>query len=252
MIDRLGRLGDTETEKDAVYLQLLDPSASSEWDIGRVGGRSDISRKLLGRLSAYLRLNEVSSTPGEAEVSTTFLDWLSEMCRSNYRKPKKPKHKKGKAVNAISVSLSLMPVSPSIFEEELDHGLPTSELRKESTDMPDFASIDASPSPLSNHDDSMALIKSLMEAAVDRKVWREVDNWLQQNIHHLQMKSAVLDTDTGFAMVDIAIQLLQSFRGMKLIDEGLQSLISSDGLSDQREGTNGGCFSLRLTGRPPP
>jgi hypothetical protein len=33
MIDRLAAL-ETETEKDAVYLQLLDPSASSEWDIG--------------------------------------------------------------------------------------------------------------------------------------------------------------------------------------------------------------------------
>jgi hypothetical protein len=227
MIDRLGRLGDTDTEKDAVYLQLLDPSASSEWDIGRVGGRSDISRKLLGRLSAYLRLNEVSSTPGEAEVSTTFLDWLSEICKSNYRKPKKPKHKKGKAVNAISVSsvANVPSILSTLFEEELDHGLPTSELRKESTDMPDFVSIDGPPSTLSKHDDSMALIKSLIGTAVDRKVWRRVDNWLQQNTHHLQMKSAVLDTDNGFAMVDIAIQLLQSCRGMKLNDEGLQSVI---------------------------
>lgn len=227
MIDRLGRLGDTNSEKDAAYLQLLDPSASSEWDIGRVGGRSDISRKLLGRLSAYLRLNEVSSAPGESEVSTTFLDWLSEMCRSNYQKPKKPKQKRGKAVNAISVSsvANAPSVLSTLFEEELDRGLPISELRKDSADMPDFVSIDGSPSTLSNRDDSIAFIKSLIETAVDRKVWRVVDNWLQQNIHHLQMKAAVLDTDNGFTMVDIAVQLLQSFCGMKLNDEGLQSVI---------------------------
>jgi hypothetical protein len=227
MIDRLGRLGDTATQKDAAYLQLLDPSASSEWDIGRVGGRRDISRKLLGRLSAYLRLNDVSSTPGESEVSTTFLDWLSEECRSNYQKPKKPKQKRGKAANAVSVSsiTSASSVLSTLFEEELDQGLPISEFRKESSDMAEFVSIDGSPSILPNHDDSMALIKSLIGTAVDRKVWIRVDNWLEQNIHRLQMKSTVLDSENVCVMVDITIQLLQSFRGMKLNDEGLQSVI---------------------------
>jgi hypothetical protein len=34
MIDRLGRLGDADTQKGAADLRVLDPSASSEWSIG--------------------------------------------------------------------------------------------------------------------------------------------------------------------------------------------------------------------------
>jgi hypothetical protein len=227
MIDRLGRLGEADIPKDVAYIRLLDPSASSEWDIGRVGGRRDISRKLLGRLSAYLRLNEVSSTPGESEVSTTFLDWLSEVCRSNHQKLKKPKQKRGKA--AIAVSVSSVAKTPSVlstlFQEELDQGLPNSEFRKESPDLPEFVLMDGAPKTLPDLDDDMASIKSLIGTAVDRKGWRGLDNWLERNIRHLQMKSALLDTDSGCVVDDIAIQLLESFRGMKHTDEGLQAVI---------------------------
>lgn len=56
MIDRLGLLGESALDMDMTFRELLAPSASSQWDIGRMGQKKEISRKLLGRLSAYARL----------------------------------------------------------------------------------------------------------------------------------------------------------------------------------------------------
>lgn len=92
MIDRLGTMGDASDAQDAVYSRLLVPSASSEWDIGRLGHRRDVARKLLGRLSAYLRMNSVSVDKQDPKISTSFLGWLSQECNAN-EKPRKPKPK---------------------------------------------------------------------------------------------------------------------------------------------------------------
>jgi hypothetical protein len=73
MIDRLGQLGDAAENKDDVYAKLLAPSASSGWDVGRLGHRREILRKLIGRLSAYLRLHAVSLQGKSSDISTTYL-----------------------------------------------------------------------------------------------------------------------------------------------------------------------------------
>jgi hypothetical protein len=113
MIDRLGKLGDASDEKDTVFNRLLVPSATSEWDIGRLGHRREVARKLLGRLSAYLKINQVSIGNNSSTISTTFLEWLSEEC-SIAEKPKKSKHKlKAKAANT-SMLLGMSSVMQSL------------------------------------------------------------------------------------------------------------------------------------------
>ena len=77
MIDRISKLGGTLSDLDSAYRSLLLPSASSEWDIGRVGTSHDIARRLLGRLSAYLR----SGTLDE-KSSRSFVQWLLKECHS--------------------------------------------------------------------------------------------------------------------------------------------------------------------------
>jgi integrator complex subunit 1 len=96
MVDRLGRLGAAAVDKDKTYHQLLQPPASSEWDIGRVGHRRDVARRLLGRISAYLRPGLVAGS-----ASMTFVEWLAEECTANAPKPTKPKHKKSKSSKAV-------------------------------------------------------------------------------------------------------------------------------------------------------
>mmetsp|Transcript_22685 Transcript_22685/g.53527 ORF Transcript_22685/g.53527 Transcript_22685/m.53527 type:complete len:1400 (+) Transcript_22685:3-4202(+) len=87
MVGRLGTLGDSAKDKDAVFRELLLPSMSSEWDLGRVGKHGDIIRKLLGRLSAYFRVGL-----GDDGFSKSFLKWLvqaSKLPREHVTRPKK-------------------------------------------------------------------------------------------------------------------------------------------------------------------
>ena len=96
MIDRLGRLGEAASDMNRTYKELLSPSVSSEWDIGRLGQKREISRKLLGRMSAYMRLNDVSLGDEKPGISITFLKWLSEEFSDTSQANKKTKSKKPK------------------------------------------------------------------------------------------------------------------------------------------------------------
>ncbi|KAL3924917.1 MAG: hypothetical protein SGILL_000752 [Bacillariaceae sp.] len=96
MVDRLGKLGESADDMNKAFSQLLVPSASSEWDIGRLGHRREIARKLLGRISAYSRMYDLPSLSAENSMSFAFVKWMSETCQS-VDKPVKPKTKKQKA-----------------------------------------------------------------------------------------------------------------------------------------------------------
>jgi hypothetical protein len=90
MIDRLGALGDTSVDKEGDYTKLLEPSTSSEWDIGRLGKNHDLTLKLQSRLAAYVRLYSLTADTGEDDrcFSLTFINWLSAECRANAAKRK--------------------------------------------------------------------------------------------------------------------------------------------------------------------
>lgn len=132
MIDRLGIMGDKQGDGGKVFQQLLVPSATSEWDTGRLGNRREVARKLLGRLSAYLRMNNVVLDKGETEISTSFLTWLSKEC-TNTDKPKKklPKQKAKipeEGITSLSDTLSILSTLKDPMEEECDEGLPEEDL----------------------------------------------------------------------------------------------------------------------------
>lgn len=95
MIDRLGKLGEKAVDRDKTFTQLLVPSASSEWDLGRLGHRREVTRKLFGRICAYSRMYNLVEADGEDVISFSFVEWLSNMCLSSQKstkmKVKKPK-----------------------------------------------------------------------------------------------------------------------------------------------------------------
>lgn len=95
MIDRLGKLGEKAVDANKAFHQLLIPSASSEWDIGRLGQRREVARKLLGRISAYSRMYNLVELNAEGVISFSFVEWLSSTCQSSQKltkiKAKKPK-----------------------------------------------------------------------------------------------------------------------------------------------------------------
>lgn len=82
MIDRLGHLGEAHAEKKGdLYRQLLESCASREFDRGGLEGSTITAKKLLGRISAYVRLFELPFNVGHANISACFLSWLTEECQ---------------------------------------------------------------------------------------------------------------------------------------------------------------------------
>ena len=92
MIDRLGKLGDKAEDRDRVFRELLMPSVMNQWATLYPGNRKDLARKLVGRLSAYLHLNQTSL---DKRISLSFLEWLSEECSNQMTQKKSRPNKKG-------------------------------------------------------------------------------------------------------------------------------------------------------------
>lgn len=118
MIDRLGRLGQRAADMTNTYLDLLAPSASSHWDIGRIGARRQISRKLLGRLTSYMTLHGIGLSEDSTEVSTVFFKWLSETLAEDTNSTK-GKDNKSKHVQPHPHSISLLKTVASELDDSL-------------------------------------------------------------------------------------------------------------------------------------
>lgn len=115
MVDRISKLGSASVDMDSAYRNLLVPSASSEWDIGRVGNSEDVARRLLGRLSAYLRAGTL-----DEKSSGSFINWLQKECRYASSPKPRPLKKARKSKLAVTIpdlsSVSSLLSGPSVLE----------------------------------------------------------------------------------------------------------------------------------------
>ena len=101
MIDRLGLLGFRSDDANKIYKDLMMPSATCDWSISHIGGRKELARKLIGRLSAYLKHDNGSALEG---ISKTFLVWLSEECTN--QAPEKSKKKQQRRLKSANQPLT--------------------------------------------------------------------------------------------------------------------------------------------------
>lgn len=136
MVDRISLLGKESADIDSAYRNLLVPSASSEWDIGRVGSPEDVGRRLLGRLSAYLRAGTLDKAS-----SGSFFQWLLKECRvASSPKPlptKKTKgHKSKQTVTLPNVSSILSHLNGPLTEDKTESLGPAVDV----SDLDDFMS----------------------------------------------------------------------------------------------------------------
>lgn len=101
MVDRISILGEASSDVDSAYRNLLVPSASSEWDIMRVGTAEDVGRRLLGRLLAYRRAGTL-----DLESSSSFFKWLVKECHSasSFKPRPSKKTKGGKSKPSLTIS----------------------------------------------------------------------------------------------------------------------------------------------------
>lgn len=181
MIDRLGKMGEVAEEPDHVFNKLLTPSATSQWDIGRLGHRREIARKLLGRLSAYLRMNSVSVSKEETTISTLFLVWLTEDCSAK-EKPKKPKNKQKAKFAAMETT---MLNEASSFLETLGDANPVNppDFRKDNGG--EAAEIDSFRSCLTiDEDDEQPLEQSALEKSVSKAIEETQPQLLENVLRH--------------------------------------------------------------------
>jgi len=222
MIDRLGKLGDTNENLDKIYNKLLIPSATSEWDIGRLGKKKEVSRKLLGRLSAYARMYTLSELKGEERISTTFLRWLS---RSNQEaeKPRRQKPKEGKPgpaslgkIHGYATILHTVTAEPI---EKLDGS--DNELTGDTSEMTEF---------LMRQDCSARYIfsgKKVEDVAVffsdtirDEQVWA-LEVWLEDHLDGSPVAGDNAALAPSFTGLDIACLLLKLFSDLERKSESL-------------------------------
>ena len=79
IIDRLGTLGDTNPNPDALFQSLLTVSMADKFDLGRVGPDKALLIRLLERIEAYKRLHRIN-TEVKGSFSWTFYEWLKTTC----------------------------------------------------------------------------------------------------------------------------------------------------------------------------
>jgi integrator complex subunit 1 len=141
MIDRLGRLGEKAVDVNKTFNQLLVPSASSEWDVGRLGHRREVTRKLLGRISAYSRMYNLVQLDVEGVISFSFVEWLSSMCQSSQKstkmKVKKPKLAPAPIFASIESARALFDHIPTHTPDSVEI-LNVTQMVADASDMTDF------------------------------------------------------------------------------------------------------------------
>ena len=215
MIDRLGKLGEKAPDKGKAFHQLLVPSAASEWDIGRLGHRRDVSRKLLGRLSAYARMYDISSLEGDDKASFTFLEWLSETCKV-YEKPRKSKSKKTKSPSILGTSHVGEMIKANLRKELLDFDQRSeAQLEADSSDMTDFrvlCPIDEVSFPCQGC--SVETLRTFVKDVFAKNAPYALEFWLEKTFTRdfvpTQAKTSRL-VDYKAGAVELCLLLLQSF-----------------------------------------
>lgn len=223
MIDRLGHLGDAAAETDEVYTDLLASSASNDWDVGRGGQRREVTRKLLGRLAAYTRLNGLP-VKDDSTVSTTFLKWLSrkEWKNAAERPKKTSQRKKSKAAKqapSFSEITSASLTVKSILSDEIV-GESSRQLPKSYTDTLEFIPVEK-PSVAGVRE---APAKSIIENGVKGDDGGILEAFLNRCAHPVQ-PSKLSETEDTMHPVDVCVHLLRCFDELSQKNERAALLI---------------------------
>jgi hypothetical protein len=225
MIDRLGHIGDSATkEKEELYQRLLVPFASSEFEHGRVGRRRDVARKLLGRLAAYARLFELTVSISGSSISTTFLSWLTEECRSREADPAVPKQKQRRLLKSFqsgSIVLSGGLTATSILA---DLSLPAddpAEMIESTTDVPRYLSYEKDlGEKLVVHGDARQLSLEVVEDYIKTGLVQRLELLLE----HPSLDFAKAG-NCSLCETSIALQVIESFMALDYKDEGTTRLL---------------------------
>ncbi|CAJ1967202.1 unnamed protein product [Cylindrotheca closterium] len=186
MIDRLGKVGEKAESQDKAFNQLFASSATSEWDIGRLGPRREVQRKLLGRLSAYSRMYGLNKLRSEDNTTLTFLNWLCDSCKSN-EKQRKSKSKKAKTT--ASKTLGNLDRLSSVFGKISSFDLAGTEtqivqIKGDASDMAKFRVFGSEEMPVDNNTIGDNNVLSSIAKAFERNDLNNLNSLLELHFEH--------------------------------------------------------------------
>lgn len=224
MIDKLGRLGDAASDKNDLYANLMSPSALSEWDIGRVGLRRELAHKLLGRLSAYLRIHAVSLNEKGSDISTTFLSWLTDECRSSSDKAAKPKHKKTKTAAPIGVLADLATASSllSSIKNDISPSRNVPDQTTADADLDYFKKFEqrVGPMEVDYHGLDMAAARTKIADCVESGKFIALDDLFQMLTENSDRSLVGSKSDIEVELLDLSIELIICVNALKQSQRG--------------------------------
>jgi hypothetical protein len=237
MVDRLGRLGENADDTNKVYDQLLVPSASSEWDIGRLGHRREIARKLLGRISAYSRMYGLSDLTSEELISLEFVRWLSEACQPTEKpgrtKPKKPKAQPSKIFASLENAGQLLENIPQDPLDDVEASSMT-QIDGDTSNMTTFLGFENSsafqvPTDLSD----MNAIQAFLLQVFEDNMPTILEGWLENNFAPFinpptrKRRRDISSVAANISGEELSFLLLQRYIQLERKVEGLASTLVS-------------------------
>jgi hypothetical protein len=228
MVDRLGRLGSKSDQMDAVFADLLTPSASSAWDIGRVGRRRDLARNLLGRLSAYFRLNGISTDDKYGgEINMTFLTWLSDHCKSTVQpKARKTKQKRPRVVQYgcladVRAASSLL----SNLDSERSGFITDDQVDLTSDSVETFQEIENNDPTMPSLVTDGPAVADYVTLCVKHDKFVLLDAWFEANFENDRIDSFLRKSVMHRQYADIAFKLIESISTRCFVSNGMSSAV---------------------------
>lgn len=223
MVDRLGRLGDSAENKDELYSKLLAPSAASEWDVARVGRQSEIFRKLLWRLSAYLWRYSGLSASEHSNTSKTFLVWLSDVCKKN---PAKVKTEKAKAIAGPILS-SMSSISSLLATIQNNSILPVSDagINNGEAGMDELTQFEDLRRPILDIDVNGDTERSFILKCFENDRFNLLDEWLDGFAGKVSADEfRLLEPDTSRS-TELAVELLNIYMSLDPAQDGATAIV---------------------------
>lgn len=214
MLDRLGRLGDAAGDKGALYGNLMSSSGLSEWDIGRIGLRRASARKLLGRLSAYLRIHGFCIGSEGTVLSTTFLSWLTEECLPTITRSAKTKNHKN-AKTAVTGSFRLTVTSASVLLSSLENDIPLemgqAEIDLADADLDQFQHLEKLPTSIvaDYNGQDLNTARSSINSCLKTGQFMVLNELLELLLAKAERNCPEAESNGNAELVDVSVEILE-------------------------------------------
>lgn len=204
MIDRLGHLSDGSEDSNILYTKILE-----RW---KDGNRCDMSRYLLGRLTACLRIHGAVIHMESVPISTAFISWLRKDCKLiQETKQIKIKSNKKNSMSDSDLSLTSMTLAFKSVFSELKPKLNALPVVVVATEVESFKINEHNSVNFVSLNVSAAEAKHFFFPCIQKNRTDMIDSWFQNLVSTQAPLARELKAK---ALLDMAIELLTLYRSL--------------------------------------